>query len=43
MEVVIPARGKGLVGTGLAVAVPAGTCTFVLSDWVFYRERVVKV
>lgn len=26
----IPARGKGLVETGLAVAVPGGTCEFFL-------------
>jgi dUTP pyrophosphatase len=25
---VIPARGKGLVGTGLTMAIPAGCCTF---------------
>lgn len=27
-ETVIPARGKALVDTGIAVAVPGGTCMF---------------
>jgi dUTP pyrophosphatase len=27
-EIVIPAKGKGLVDTGLAIAVPEGTCMF---------------
>lgn len=27
-EAVIPAKGKGLVDTGLAIAVPEGTCLF---------------
>lgn len=26
-DTVIPAKGKGLVDTGLAIAVPEGTCT----------------
>lgn len=28
-ETVIPAKGKGMVDTGLAIAVPEGTCTLV--------------
>lgn len=28
-ETVIPAKGKGMVDTGLAIAVPEGTCMFV--------------
>jgi dUTP pyrophosphatase len=27
-EMVIPAKGKGLVDTGISIAVPEGTCTF---------------
>jgi dUTP pyrophosphatase len=29
-ETVIPAKGKGLVDTGLAIAVPEGTCRWCL-------------
>lgn len=30
-DTVIPAKGKGLVDTGLAIAVPEGTCTCLVS------------
>lgn len=29
-KITIPAKGKGLVSTGLAIAVPVGTCKFLL-------------
>ena len=28
---VVPARGKAMIGTGIAVAVPIGTCMFASS------------
>lgn len=32
-ETVIPAKGKGMVDTGLAIAVPEGTCMLVFVFW----------
>lgn len=32
-ETVIPAKGKGMVDTGLAIAVPEGTCMLILVFW----------
>lgn len=30
---VVPARGKAMIGTGIAIAVPVGTCEFLF--WLF--------
>lgn len=40
-ETVIPARGKALVDTGIAIAVPEGTCMFLtltLSISILFHE-----
>lgn len=45
-ETVIPAKGKGLVDTGLAIAVPEGTCTFLtscLSEYLRTRHGIAGV
>lgn len=36
-ETVIPAKGKGMVDTGLAIAVPEGTCMLAFLSWGFGR------
>lgn len=38
-ETVIPARGKALVDTGIAIAVPEGTCMFLFFFLLFEADR----
>lgn len=38
-ETMIPARGKGLVDTQLAIAVPAGTCELIVVSSLYQRSR----
>lgn len=39
-ETTIPARGKALVDTDISIAVPIGTCKFLLSSYI--RTRIVN-
>jgi dUTP pyrophosphatase len=41
-ETVVPAKGKALIDTGLAIAVPEGTCTpsRPFSPFLFFLEKV---